>query len=384
MPEGHRFENISANESARQHVGDSWYATTNIHYAPEPGRQNKRLLEAAQDGQLDRLSQLVEKHSVAADYEDDDGLTALHCAAWGGHLYCIEYLIQNDAYVNARSDKYGTPLCLAAVRRHSNAVAYLLEQHGADANAFGGLLGSALHAACYDVSFPTALKHEDANATVENLLRLGADPNCTREIDFEFAKQLGLGRFPCKSYAPRYPPIRGTVGSALHLAVRCHAPSLAVILLNNKADPNTQEQYRRRLTGSVEGVTPLMRACRDDRNCDLVQNLLRNGASLELQDSDGFSALMWAACRDAYRCLSELLSRGAPVDLRCKLGKTALIYAAEHGHAECLTLLLGHAMSNQSLVHGQDLVAALDLARKNNHQSCENVLVYYNSFWHFL
>lgn len=35
------------------------------------------------------------------DFEDDEGLTALHCVAWSGRVDCVELLIKNGAYVNA-------------------------------------------------------------------------------------------------------------------------------------------------------------------------------------------------------------------------------------------------------------------------------------------
>ena len=61
----------------------------------------------------------------------------------------MELLIERGAYVNARSHLYGTPLCLAVIRGSVDVANFLLKDHRANVNADGGLLGSALHAACY-------------------------------------------------------------------------------------------------------------------------------------------------------------------------------------------------------------------------------------------
>ena len=121
-------------------------------------------------------------------------MTALHCAAWAGYKDCAEFLLLRGAYVNAKSKDYGTPLCLATVRGHSKVVQFLLEDHRADVNAPGGLLGSALHAAC--VAQSSSCESIARRSVVWILLSHGADLRGTRTFSWDFVMEC-QNTLPC-------------------------------------------------------------------------------------------------------------------------------------------------------------------------------------------
>ena len=60
--------------------------------------------------------------------------------------------------------------------------------------------------------------------------------------------------------------------------------------------------------------------------------------------------------------------------------KTALLKAAEFGHHECLTLLLefGDTSENGILLEGGGF-SAIELAQRNNHDACVELLTEYNA-----
>lgn len=64
-------------------------------------QKNEKLLRAAASGQLIRLGHL--KVGADFDYEDENGWTALHMAAFHRYDKVAEALIQAGADVNARS-----------------------------------------------------------------------------------------------------------------------------------------------------------------------------------------------------------------------------------------------------------------------------------------
>lgn len=59
----------------------------------------------------------------------------------------IRAIVNAGADVNAANDRFGTPLCLAAIRRDLAAVEFLIE-HNASVNKNCNMLGSAAHVAC--------------------------------------------------------------------------------------------------------------------------------------------------------------------------------------------------------------------------------------------
>ena len=59
------------------------------------------------------------------------GETLLHCAAYGGHLNVVEFLLERGADPNVQGDDGWTPLHYAVSRYHVDVARVLLD-HGAD------------------------------------------------------------------------------------------------------------------------------------------------------------------------------------------------------------------------------------------------------------
>jgi ankyrin repeat protein len=63
-----------------------------------------------------------------------EGSTPLHLAAQNGHLDVVEFLVEQQAEVNAKETDGWTPLYLAAHNGHFDVVKFLVEQQ-AELNA---------------------------------------------------------------------------------------------------------------------------------------------------------------------------------------------------------------------------------------------------------
>ena len=61
---------------------------------------------------------------------------------------------------------------------------------------------------------------------------------------------------------------------------------------------------------------------------------------VDLKDSNGLSALMWASAYGQVPTVQLLIQRGAMVDLEGCEGETSLLLAAASGHHEVVRLLL--------------------------------------------
>jgi len=96
------------------------------------GRE-RDFLTAASQGNVGRMSELVDKVNVDARLSED-GETALHRAASRGHLKAVALLLDRGAKVDAVDGEGVTPLILASYRGQTEVVKLLLER-GADVNA---------------------------------------------------------------------------------------------------------------------------------------------------------------------------------------------------------------------------------------------------------
>jgi ankyrin repeat protein len=79
-------------------------------------------------------------------------------------------------------------------------------------------------------------------------------------------------------------------------------------------------------------------AARDGDQHELI-NLLEEGADVNAQVTDGWTALMIAAFHDHPHIVQTLLLRGADPELETITGRTALMIARHKGHHEVVTLL---------------------------------------------
>ena len=93
---------------------------------------------------------------------------------------------------------------------------------------------------------------------------------------------------------------------------------------------------------------------------EIVKELLQNGADVNKQDTDSFTALH-AAAQDGYReTIKELLTNGADTEVKDVIGRTALRLAVKDGHSATVELLLswGARADNLSLDGYNTLVVA--------------------------
>lgn len=66
-------------------------------------------------------------HNVNMVYQDADGQTALHAAAFGGHLAVVHIILQSGAALDKLDQSQNTPLSLALVQGHNDTVKYLIQ-----------------------------------------------------------------------------------------------------------------------------------------------------------------------------------------------------------------------------------------------------------------
>mmetsp|Transcript_66161 Transcript_66161/g.159663 ORF Transcript_66161/g.159663 Transcript_66161/m.159663 type:complete len:218 (-) Transcript_66161:122-775(-) len=101
-------------------------------------------------------------------------------------------------------------------------------------------------------------------------------------------------------------------------------------------------------------------------NLDLLKQLTNKGVNAGAADSNGLTALMWAATKGKVDCVDHLITEGASLDAQSTKGKnTALHLAAYFGHPPCVASLL-NAKADPSLKNA-DGKTALDRAKDKEH-----------------
>ena len=124
------------------------------------------------EGNIRAIKKLVNSKGVAClEEKDEEGCTPLIYAAIGGHKEVSEYLIDNNAVVNASDAGGCTPLHGAAMLGHIEIIRLLITR-GADVNIMGVDTGSALDC---------ALMHKQ-NECATYLKGLGVRSNASESI----------------------------------------------------------------------------------------------------------------------------------------------------------------------------------------------------------
>jgi ankyrin repeat protein len=197
------------------------------------------------------------------------------------------------------------------------------------------------------------------SATVESLIKKGADPN-EAQADGSTPLHWAVWNRDTRMAgalmaAGAHVNVANSEGETpLTLALRSEDIAMAEVLLKGGADPNT-----RRWTGE----TPLMRAALDGA-IPMAELLIRYHADVNLHEQRyGQTALMWAAAEAHTDMVTFLLGHGAdpvaltsvlqvPIPLRPsgrdpigeytepKGGRSALFFAVESGCLECVKLLV--------------------------------------------
>ncbi|CAL9686452.1 unnamed protein product [Knipowitschia caucasica] len=136
-----------------------------------------------------------------------------------------------------------------------------------------------------------------------------------------------------------------------------------------------QELIRRGANVNLDDIdswTSLICAAKEG-HFEVVQELLENGANLEHRDMGGWTALMWAAYKGRTEVARQLMEKGANPNITGQYSVYPIIWAAGRGHAEIVHLLLQHsAKVNCSDKYGT--TPLIWAARKGHYESVMHLL----------
>ena len=340
------------------------------------------LYRAACGGMLDVVRKMLQKYG---GNPNERSLLAAVCRA--ENVEMVDMLLKNGADPNLCDvySKRQLPL-LVAVDENNSKVVELLLKHGANVNITDGHGNTALHHAIERCSYQSSKYSEilvassDAKSVIDVLLDNKADVNFLNdegETPLCIAARKGfvdIVRKMLQVYGAK--PNKGSP-----LVAACLAQNVEIVdmLLYHepRADPNMQSTS---CYADSKYKLPLFIAV-DKGNSELVEMLLRHGASIDTTDSDGNTVLHHAVEKHQINATSSqysdqhvaanivklvpdiLLENRADVNIVNSSGETALYRAASRGLLDIVSKMLqlnGGNPNTGSLV-ARPLVAACAL-----------------------
>ena len=239
-------------------------------------------------------------------------------------------------YSFSRHDMEHSMLDLAAAQGYCDAIRKLLAR-GADVNAAGSTGRTALHCAAF----------QDEAAAVDVLITYGArldaadHEGCT-------ALHVASANGACEAivsllrHGAARTKLNGAGRSPLLVAVENSRLAAATLLLHASEEEENDEDFVDRRYGSDE-YSALDLAARGGHT-EVCQMIVRHGADVNAQDSDGVGALYLAALNDRVETVDLLVNAGADVaaQARGRENRTALHVACEEGSSGAVEALLRH------------------------------------------
>ena len=344
-----------------------------------PKKDNEEIIWAAEEGELQKVKDLLEDNVNVNTKSKDDKETALHVAVYTGNVEMVELLLNNGANIKLRAvdnsaaydivndvlndksessaptDNYNEIKVLLMEHPDFNSSDYGKSDDDDESESEGSIRirngETALHAA----------SREGHTKTVAKLLKEGADVNATdygvesgRRRDYDGktalinASEEGHTEIVRMLLAARAKVnMRGSWGSTALLGASFDGSTEIVrMLLDAGADVNEKDEADH---------TPLWaavsEACRTDikqDNRETIELLLEEGADVNVEDSpeeywaSNHTVLGLAAENGNLEVLKLLLEKGTNVDVNMpnKFDRTPLWLASANGHIDVVRELV--------------------------------------------
>ena len=275
------------------------------------------MMDAAGDAHLSVLRLLL-AHSANPDLQSNNGRTALMIAASQGREAYVKALLRANASTELQCSLQWTALQWAESNGQT-AIAELLRQHAAPPQL----------AAPPDASEAT---RSSLASLPEEILAAAGRGELQKVVKWlhKGGKVDALGSFA--AMAPMAPNHATSPISLLHAAVTYGQLEMVKELLKRGASVDLQ---------TALGASALMGAV-GNGHLSIVHVLLQHSANPDLKNSYGATALMWAAYGGQEACVQALLRAKADTELLNEAGFTALQLAEARGHT-AIAKLIQHA-----------------------------------------
>jgi len=331
------------------------------------------LSTAASAGEVEVVKYLVnrmpKKGAERLDVQDDQGATALHFAAQGGHTDVVRVLLETGASC-PNVQTYGrkkAPIHLAAFRGFVETVKALIE-HGADVNVPDVHGNTALHIAAQagKVDLFDTLVRSGGDVFVQN-----------KESVSVLATACNFGMTDIVTYV-----LALASGKTSLLLLECGMEmeiECPVVPSPLDEKDKSEEVVAHLSAADASGYTPLHRAANGGHKAICAQLIELGKNEVNALTNEGKGPLHLAAYRGHLGVVQLLVSLKCDVDLRSSKGRTALYYSARAGHASVTDALLAAGASPDGGMHPEDHSNPLERACRRGYAAIVRSLLRYGA-----
>jgi len=272
----------------------------------------QELSEAAFKGDLSKIQSLAKQGVILSSCLDERQQTALHIAAFGGHVEVVDWLLKEDEKtienINAR-DHHGWTALLCASSVGNIAICCALLHRGADPKITN-----------------------DQNTTVLHYL-------CRKYYGEEKDQELTSGSVISSSIG------NTGNGESTGTGISSSPSSNLPVSSSSSANPSFTSSSTTRsriLRKKDESYQPM-------NYFELLEYILLKGVDINFLNYLGETALMQACARGNIEAVNFLLKHRAKAKIANIKGETALFYAEKCGHQEIEKILQQHLEKEQQL-----------------------------------
>ena len=302
------------------------------------------------EGHFSVVKTLVE-NGIMLNVKTFDGQTALAIAVYSGHTEIVQFLLEQGAFVDARDDDHDTPLILAAKSGNTECARYLLN-HNANVNLVDSQGASLLMIAAATNNQDLVQALLEHNADISHVNGVGDNVISMTIRSFSTNVATILSEHVTRTYPIEHTSEQAVFGQQYSectpqekLFIICEKGSQTVTdlqhLQNQGADINSKDKYDR---------TPLMVSIMCSHQ-HIVQWFVQNGANLDITDSAGRTALMYAVEKGDIVSVQILANSNADTGLKDNLCRDVFKIAKETDRHHILNLLEHYKSAEQKLLH---------------------------------
>lgn len=296
----------------------------------DPKRGGSAIHYAAWGGHLSLVIWLVDRAGASLGAVDVVGNTPLLYAVYGGHRKVVEALLRMGRSLNETNDKNHSPLLQAACGGHTDMVTWLLDDLNFDIAETDSDGNTALLFAAWGGHFDTmmCLLERGASLFEQNInghtaLLSAANGGRIHIIEWLLTQEFTL--------------TETNHNGDTCLLLAAYGGHLRLVEWLVEKDVNLTARNRC-------GFTPLLSAANGGQ-LEMAKWLVNRGASISERDEDGYTPLILAACGGNIELVQYFLSLGASLQETNDNGDTPLLLASYCGHTELVDWLLKNGSS---------------------------------------
>ncbi len=278
------------------------------------------LMFAAQKGSLKTVKELLKETLTSLNVQDENGASALMIAIENNHFDIAMFLLKKGPLINLQTTSNKDTALTIATRNNKLAIVTKLLENGADINH--------QTTSNQDTALTIATRN-NLFEMVKLLLNKGADIN--------HQATSGTTALMIATINNKLDIVTEILKSNPNINIHDTNGKTALMLAKKQGNSGIIQALKKH----SEQINKNLLHALNNKNIDQIIKLIRQGANINLQTTNGHTALMIAIINNKIDIVKELLKNGADINLQSNENKhTALMVAIEYNNLAIVTELL--------------------------------------------